>query len=99
MITEESLTNTFVVTAVAEAQASLQAIQHFIAMMRDCDPHDQFYHRRFGTFTIIEGCGPVALCGKGLVIALHGVLGPEALCGKRFIIVLHDTCGQLPFLW
>ncbi len=29
-------------------------------------------------FTIIEGCHPVARCGKGHVVALHGVCSPNA---------------------
>jgi hypothetical protein len=95
---KKSLTNAFVATAVTDRLASLQALWHFIAMVKDHNWHDQFNRERFGTFTIIEGCGPVTYCGDGLVIALHGVCGPKALCGKRPIIVLHDVRGQLP-LW
>jgi hypothetical protein len=67
-------------------------------MMRDRDQCNQFYDGRFGTFAIIKGHGPVALCGEGLIVALHGIHGPEALCGERLIDVLHDVHCQLP-LW
>ncbi len=46
------------------------------AMMKDHDWCN--YHGRFGVFTIVVGCGPVALGGKGPVIALHNVRGPNA---------------------
>ncbi len=58
-----------------------------------------FYCEHFGTFTIVEGCGPVTHCGKGLVVALHGIRGPKALCGERLIIVLHDVHSQLALWW
>ncbi len=79
---------------VAERPVSLQALWRFIAMVRDCDWHDQFNCERFGAFKIVEGHGPVTYCGKGLVIALHIVHGSNALCGKRLIVVLYDICGQ-----
>jgi hypothetical protein len=67
------LTDAFVAMVVAKRPVSLQVLWHFIAMMRDCNWHDQFYQERFGVVTIVEGCGLVALCGKGLVVALHKV--------------------------
>jgi hypothetical protein len=36
---------------------------------------------------IVKGCGPVALCGKGLIVARHNIHGHIALCGKGLIIV------------
>ncbi len=67
-------------------------------MMKDCNWCNQFYRGRFGSFTIIKGCGPVTHCGKGLIVALYGIRSPKALCGERLIVILHDVCGQLP-LW
>jgi hypothetical protein len=68
-------------------------------MMKDCKWCDQFYRGRFGTFTIIEGCGPITHCGdEGLIVALHGIHDPKALCGKMLIIILHNIRGQL-LLW
>ncbi len=49
---------------------------------------NQFYCGCFGAFTIVKGHGPVAHCGKELVIALHSMLIPKVLCGKRLIILL-----------
>jgi hypothetical protein len=75
-------TNGFVVMAVAEKPISVQVLRRFIAIMRDCDWCNQFYCGLFGAFTIIKGCGPVALCGKGLVVALHGI-GDQLPCVAR----------------
>ncbi len=61
--------------AVAKAQASLQVLWRFIAIVRGCNWHDWFYCECFGAFTIVDGCGPVAHCGEGLVVALHGIHG------------------------
>ncbi len=90
---KKSLTNAFIVMAVADRPASSQALWRFIAMVRDHDWRDQFNRECFGAFTIVKGCGPVNYCCEGLIIALHGVCGPEALCGERLIVVLHDVCG------
>jgi hypothetical protein len=79
MRTQKSFTNTFVAMAVVERPVSLQALWRFIAMMRDCDWHNQFYCKCFGIFAIVEGHGPAALCGKGLVVPLHGIRNPIPL--------------------
>ncbi len=98
MTTQRSLANAFVAMAVAERTVSLQALWRFIAMVRGYNWHNQFHCERFGAFMIVKGCGPAAHCGKGLVVALHGVLGLKGLRDERLIIVLHDVRGQLP-LW
>ncbi len=98
MTTQRSLTDTFVVMAVAERTVSLQVLWCFIAIVRGCNWRNWFYPERIGTFTIVKEGGPVAHCGKGLVVALHGVRGSKALCGERLIVVLHDIHGKLP-LW
>jgi hypothetical protein len=46
-----------------------------MVMMRGCVQLDQFYSGCFGTFAIFGGHSPVALCGKGLIVALYGVCG------------------------
>ena len=43
------------------------------AIMSDCDWCNHFYHSCLGAFTIVKGRDPVTHCGKGLVIALHGI--------------------------
>ncbi len=51
--------------------------------------------QRFGAFTIVKGCGPVALCGKGLVVALHSIRSP-VFCGKGLnVVALHHA--RCPF--
>ncbi len=98
----KSLTDAFVAMAVAEAQASLQVLCCFIVMMRDCDQHNQFYCRHFGTIAIIEGCGPVVLCGKGLVVALWQEANCcLAQCMHPIALVVRSSLSypaQLPFL-
>ncbi len=76
------LNNAFVAMAVKEAQASLQALWHFIGMIRDCDWHNQFYPGRFGAFTIVMGHVLVDLCGKGLIVAMHDVCKPTAFVAR-----------------
>jgi hypothetical protein len=75
---EKSLTDTFIAMAVADRPASLQALWRFIAMVKDRNWRNQSYRGLFGTFTIVKGHHPVALCGEGLVVALHCVRGPNA---------------------
>ncbi len=75
MMTQMSLTEAFVAMAVAVWPVSLQVLWRSMAMMRGCDQCNQFYGRRFVPFSIVEGCGPVALCGKRLILALHGIRG------------------------
>ncbi len=53
MTTEKAMIDAFIAMVAAEAQASLQAVWCFIAMMRDRDWHDQFYRRHSGAFTIM----------------------------------------------
>jgi hypothetical protein len=62
-------------------------------MMKDCDWLNQVYCKCFANFTIVEGHGPVAHCGKGLVVALHGICA-NCPSGKRLIIALHDVRNQ-----
>ncbi len=98
MTTQSSLTNTFVVMAVAKGTVSTQALWRLIAMVRGHDSCNQFNCEHFGAFTIVEGCGPVTHCGKGLVLSLYGVRVPKVLCGKRLIVILHDVHDQ-SLLW
>jgi hypothetical protein len=82
----------FFVVAVANRPASSQVLWCFIAMVRDCDWHNQFYCECFGTFTIVKGCGPVTYYGEELVVALHSVHGPNAaycrLAGRTWSLAL-----------
>ncbi len=92
-VTQKSLANAFVAMAVADRAASLHALWHFIAMVRDCNYCNWFDCEHFGAFMIIKGCGPVTYCGEGIVVALHSIM---AL--MRLIVAWHVVCSHLP-LW
>ncbi len=87
----------FFAIAVAVRPVLLQVLWCSMAMTSGCDWHDQFYGGHIGTFTIIKGCGPVTLCGKGLIVALHDVCGQSPLWQEAHCCLLWHTQPML--LW